>query len=171
MLTASIGEPPKPKSTFSTPPPSVTRKSSLWRSFRMIQARCPCFFYMAGPGPSLSSIPASRSTSQTPLRVFTSSLPAYQGMFSSPPPLKHDYRQIDAADSLDAFLRGLGLGPYVVMGGNMGAQVDDGLTSRVSCRGCHRKAFLVPSCRSINYTSERDSNNVPPACNPTCRHL
>jgi microsomal epoxide hydrolase len=79
--------------------------------------------------------------------IIAPSFPGY--MFSSPPPLEHDYRQIDAANTLDALMNGLGLGPYVAVGGNMGAQAARGLTSRDSCRGCHRKASLVPPCRSI----------------------
>jgi microsomal epoxide hydrolase len=75
--------------------------------------------------------------------IIAPSFPGY--MFSSSPPLEHDYRQIDAVNTLDALMTGLGLGPYVAVGGNMGAQAARGLTSRDSCRGCHRKASPVPS--------------------------
>jgi microsomal epoxide hydrolase len=74
-------------------------------------------------------------------------VPSFPGyMWSSPPPLHHEYRQVDAANALDALMVGLGLGPYVAVGGNMGAQAARGLTSQNHCRGCHCTAPLATFC-------------------------
>ncbi|KAA8905673.1 Alpha/Beta hydrolase protein [Sphaerosporella brunnea] len=81
-----------------------------------------------------------KKSTQPSFHIVAPSFPGY--MFSSPPPLQKDFRQIDAAHIIDELMIGLGLGPYIAVGGNMGAQAARALTARERCRGCHLSMFL-----------------------------